>query len=354
MKLSQVRLQNQLKIINRLLARAGFTGKVEPRDLTIIRGDGSDRIFYRIRLSDKGEPAVIAAFPGSKGAKDLSEARAGCLIGKHLYRQGVPVPETLACDEDHGVLLFEDCGDLNLHHHVLNRKDCLGEIDRSYYRAIDGLILLQIEGRKGFDRSFCWDSTKYDMDLMLEKESGYFLSSFCHDYLGLIPDDPGLSVEFQRLARRAARLPNDYLLHRDFQSRNLLVQQEGVRIIDFQGTRFGPLGYDIASLLIDPYVGLTGEQEDRYLEYYISEVEARTAVNREEFREGYYLLALQRSLQILGAFAYLSQIKKKSFFQDHIKPALDKLNRLLRDSRGEDYPGFRRLVERIANYDSMF
>ncbi|MFW5906662.1 MAG: aminoglycoside phosphotransferase family protein [Desulfobia sp.] len=317
-----------------------------PEDLTIIKGDGSDRIFYRIRLAEGDTPAVIAAFPGSKAAKDLSEARAGCLIGKHLYGQGVPVPETLACDGDHGVLLLEDCGDLNLHQ-VVSQNPSPRDIDRLYYRTIDGLILLQIEGRKGFDRSFCWDSVRYDMDLMLEKESGYFLSAFCHDYLGIIPDDPGIFVEFQKLARRASRLPNNYLLHRDFQSRNLLVQKDEVRIIDFQGARFGPLGYDIASLLIDPYVGLTREQEDRYLEYYISEVEAGTAVNRDEFREGYYLLTLQRSLQILGAFAYLSQIKKKEFFQAYINPALDKLNQLLQSNRGRDYPCFRRLVERI-------
>ncbi len=336
---------SHLNIVNDLLSRSGIPGPIPERALVRIAGDGSDRQFYRIEYD---EQPLVAVFPGSETEKDFSEAKSSYLIGKHLYEKGVPVPVIFAYDRDHGVLIVEDCGDLHLHD-VLVDDTSLRDIDRLYQKVIDGLILLQVEGKEGFDREFCWDTSRYDINLMLTRESGYFLSSFCHDYLGLIPDHPEVALEFERLARRAARLPGDYLLHRDFQSRNILVQEKNIRIIDFQGARFGPLGYDLASLLIDPYAGLTFRQEEVFLEYYLNEISTRIAINQQEFRSGYYLLALQRSFQILGAFAYLSQIKGKSFFRKYINPALAKLHSLLGDERGEDYPRLRGLVSDISS-----
>lgn len=336
--------EDHLEIVKNLLSRSFLGGDLSGQDFFRISSDGSDRIFYRVIGRSH---SLIAVFPGSRTQKDLNEAKAGYLIGDHLYRRGVPVPKIFVFDREHDAILFEDCGNLHLHDVLLRQKDYTDDIDGLYHKTIDGLVLFQIEGWKGFDPGFCWDTPRYDMDLMLRRESGYFLSSFCHDYMGIIPADPGLSLEFQRLARRAARLPRDYLLHRDFQSRNILVHQEDIRIIDFQGARFGPLGYDLASLLIDPYAGLSREQQNNFLEYYLSEISARISFNQEEFRDGYYLLALQRNLQILGAFACLTQIKGRKFFQNYINPALHGLYLLLQDIRGEDYPRLRELAGKL-------
>ena len=114
---------------------------------------------------------------------------------------------------------------------------------------------MQVRGAVSFDPKWCWDTPQYDRMLMLERESGYFLQAFWQDLLGM-EEPPGLQEEFFELADRAARIPAGYFLHRDFQSRNIMIHGGEACIIDFQGGRLGPLAYDLASLLIDPYVAL--------------------------------------------------------------------------------------------------
>ena len=154
-----------------------------------------------------------------------------------------------------------------------------------------------------------------------------------------------LEGEFHHLADRVEQEPSDFILHRDFQSRNLMVHEGKIRIIDFQGARLGPLGYDLASLLIDPYVSLPIEFQNDLLSCYLSSLEKYIPIDFERFCKGYYFLALQRNLQILGAFSFLSQKRKKSFFIRYIKPAAESLNRLLQMRQGSAFCCLKNMVE---------
>ncbi|HID70579.1 MAG TPA: hypothetical protein EYP35_09035, partial [Desulfobacterales bacterium] len=185
-----------------------------------------------------------------------------------------------------------------------------------------------IRGAEGFDAAWCWDTPCYDKKLMLERESGYFLRAFWKGLLGR-EEPSGLQEEFVLLAEKAATIPAGFFLHRDFQSRNIMIHREEPCFIDFQGGRPGPLAYDLASLLIDPYVALSDEFQIELLETYLDELERLTEVDRRKFIEEYLLLALHRNLQIVGAFAFLSTERKKVFFSQFIKPALVSLNKLL-------------------------
>lgn len=100
-------------------------------------------------------------------------------------------------------------------------------------------------------------------------------------------------------------------------------------VLLISGGRQGPLGYDLASLLIDPYAALPGIFQEELQELYLDELEKLTVVNRKGFREEYLFLAVQRNLQIIGAFSFLSQQRKKIFFQQFIGPALVSLDKLL-------------------------
>ncbi|MBW2502091.1 MAG: phosphotransferase, partial [Deltaproteobacteria bacterium] len=137
-----------------------------------------------------------------------------------------------------------------------------------------------------------------------------------------------------------------YFLHRDFQSRNLMVTAGEIRIIDFQGGRLGPLGYDLASLLIDPYAGIPAGLQQRLLEHYLEQL-CTYGLDDRAFLKGYKSLALQRNLQILGAFAFLAERKQKSFFRQFIPPAARSLQQLLAGPDGDNYPELRRLSEKI-------
>jgi aminoglycoside/choline kinase family phosphotransferase len=253
----------------------------------------------------------------------------------------VPIPKILAYEEKYGIIVFEDLGDTLLQHEIQKNTD--PEWTRDRYRAVvDILVHMQFAGSEGFDPDWCWDTPRYDRELMLTRESGYFLREFCEGYLGNTRPASGLNEEFQALAERAAREPADFFLHRDFQSRNLMLHNEKIRIIDFQGGRLGPLGYDLAALLIDPYIGLSHHLQDELLSHYIKQIEP-FGIKGEEFSAGYFFLALQRNLQILGAFGYLSQVKKKPFFRQYIRPALESLQERLANPAAADYPCLRKL-----------
>ena len=187
---------------------------------------------------------------------------------------------------------------------------------------------MQVRGAEGFDPNWCWDTPSYDRALMLERESGYFLRAFWQDFLGR-EEPSGLQEEFISLADQATLIPADYFLHRDFQSRNIMLHQDEACFIDFQGGRLGPLGYDLASLLIDPYVSISIDLQDELLELYLDTLEGLIPVDRGTFKEEYLLLALQRNLQIVGAFAFLSKQRKKVFFRQFLPPAIGFLHTLL-------------------------
>lgn len=318
-----------------------------------LAGDGSNRQFYRIRKN--GRDSFLAVLPPHAPGipatpyPGLAEAEAAYHIGRHLHSYGIPVPEIIAFESRSGIILFEDLGDTLLHDKILARDHLAPDIKRYYEEAVGMLVRMQVLAGKGFDPNWCWDSPHYDRQLMLEKESAYFLDTFCRNYLGIKEFPSGLTVEFESLAARAGRQPSVFFLHRDFQSRNLMIHKGKIAVIDFQGARLGPLGYDLASLLIDPYASLSGEHQKELLELYLDILAKYIPLDRCEFAKGYAYLAIQRNLQILGAFAFLYRQRAKPFFGNYIGPALITLARQLAEPTGKDYPCLKGLVKRCLN-----
>ena len=319
-----------LSVIKELLRKTGLTDKKEGTlRITSMSGDGSSRKFWRVASGSKS--LCLAVAPPSDAEKDLAEAHAARSIGLHLLHHGVRVPEQYGWDNESGLLLFEDLGDCKLHEFVMEargKKRLPGTIRPLYTRVVKDLARMQVRGAEGFDTSWCWDTPRYDKNLMLERESGYFLRAFWKGLLG--QEEPqGLQEEFVFLAEKAAAIPAVFFLHRDFQSRNIMIYNNQPCFIDFQGGRPGPLAYDLASLLIDPYVALPDDFQIELLEAYLDELEKLITVDRKKFIEEYLLLALHRNLQIVGAFSFLSTERKKVFFRQYIEPALVSLNKLL-------------------------
>lgn len=310
----------------------------------LMEGDGSQRYFYRLQLSNY--LSVIAVLPGWDSQLGSSEAHSAWHISRHLFKKGVPVPEPLAYDDSSHLILFEDLGDTRLYD-LLKRDGGLrdDQLFSLYRNVIKELVRMQVNGKENFDPAWCWQTSRYDRQLMLERESGYFLQSLCREHFSLDPDPDILLPEFEEIAGRAALAPADYFLHRDFQSRNIMIKDEAVRIIDFQGGRLGPLGYDLASLLIDPYTGISPELQETLYDEYVYELLKKVGYDPLALREEYHYLALQRNLQILGAFAFLAGQRNKTYFAAFIKPALLSMRALLaREERG-NYPVLAGLIE---------
>jgi hypothetical protein len=329
----------------RLLGASWQQGRVRIEPLL---PDGSLRRFCRLVRED-GARAVAAA-PPPDDAAGLREAKAGWQIGRHLFACGVPVPELFGFDEESGLLVCEDLGDLRLHDLVLAEGPASPQVSALYRQTVTELAKMQVWGREHFAPAWCWDTPRYDRQLMLERESGYFLRALCRDLLQLELDEQRLAQEFSALAD-AAQTDASFFLHRDFQSRNIMVQQGRVRFIDYQAGRLGPLAYDLASLLIDPYAALPPDMQEALIEQYLDVLTALIPYSREQFRREYLWLALQRNLQILGAFAFLSRQRGRLFFRPYIKPAL---HSLLAKIPAEEYPCLKSLTERCLNAFATF
>ena len=335
------------EIAVRLAQLAGFAA--DGLALEPLAADGSIRIFSRLRFAD-GRRAILIA-PGEATAAAQKEARAAWLIGRHLAANGAPTPTVYAFDEKSLALLCEDLGTTQLFTaaQALNQNDPLdrAKLSALYQQSISALLTMQLQAAAGFDPHWCCDTPVYDKNLMLERESGYFLRAFWRDLLGQ-EEAAALAEEFRQLAGIAAQAPAVFFLHRDFQSRNIMLHDGRARFIDYQGGRLGPLAYDLASLLIDPYVGLDQLIQQKLFSFYLTELQKRMPVDAEIFHRHFLALAMQRNLQILGAFAFLSQRRGKSFFTAYLQPALTNLNHLLDDGMFSFLPSLKSCARRAA------
>jgi aminoglycoside/choline kinase family phosphotransferase len=305
-----------------------------------LRGDGSERKWYRVCA---GEVSLVLVAHGLHLGDDQCEADSFFAIGRHLEKRGIPVPHIYAYDRPSGGVAMNDLGGLHLQTLVLGARS-QEEIVALYRRVIDILVLMQTEGAKGFDPAFCYESPWYNEDLILEREGRYFVEAFLQGYLGLNTSFADLKEGCEHLAESA--LDPDYVgfLHRDFQSRNILVREDQYFVIDFQGGRLGPLAYDLASLLIDPYVELPEATQERLLEDYQQKLSQVRPLDPARFLRSYRHCAVNRNLQILGAFAFLSKEKGKQEFEAYIPPAVRSLKENIRTIA----PGSCRLLRQIV------
>ncbi len=327
-----------------MLADSWHPERVQVESLT---PDGSLRRFFRMIRSDGSR--VIGIAPPVGDSSGLREASSAWQIGRHLFARGIAVPELYGFDNQNGLLLCEDLGDVRLHELVLEYGTSSEQVVDLYRRSVVWLARMQVRGRENFDCSWCWDTERYDREVMLKRESGYFLQALCRDMLNLVVEEQALQEEFIGLADRAEQADASFFMHRDFQSRNIMVHQERVRFIDFQGGRLGPAPYDLASLLIDPYAALPIQLQDELLNLYLDEFTTLTSYDQQRFKDEYLVLALQRNLQILGAFAFLSKQRTRPFFYQFIKPSLRSLQTLLAKAPPGEYLCLKALTDQCLS-----
>ncbi len=328
----------ELLSANGLLTRVEAENFVNRESCRKVDSDGSTRRFWRVSKKDRS--LCLIAAPAGRGSAELAESRSAWHIGRHLQKKGVVVPELYGWDSTTGVLLFEDLGDSRLHDVAVQKKmqQQAGDVLVAYYhQSLEQLATMQFKGAEDFDESWCWDSPRYDTQVMVERESNYFVNAFWHGLLGH-KVAAGVDNELREIARLASEAPANYFLHRDFQSRNIMIKEGAVRFIDYQAGRLGPLGYDLASLLIDPYCHLPQKFQDELVDFYLKIIAKFFAVGEAEFKKQFILLAFQRNMQIIGAFSFLYKVRKKPFFMDYIKPSLVSLRNRLEDPLFKDYP----------------
>ena len=287
-------------------------------------GDGSHRLFWRVHAPGETSFIAMANPPISEDRK--RENNAYLMIGRHLRKKGVPLPVIHHYDLGEGWFIMEDLGSVNLQQRVLSGNDARP----LYERVLHHLFRLQTLGSKGFDPAWCAQTERYDRTVMLKYESHYFRDAFVKGFLGYEGPLSGLETVFDHLAEKASRADGRFFMHRDFQARNIMVDDEKIGFIDWQGGRPGPPGYDLASLLLDPYVRLPEHLQQQIYETYLEILKNHDPDLVAPFERDYPYLAIQRNLQILGAFSFLSKVMKKTQFTAYIPHAFKTLGDLVR------------------------
>ena len=326
-------------------AEAFGTWDRTPIECRRLHGDGSDRQWFRLTA---GTQHLIMADHGLRMTSDREEVDAYVDIGRHLWACAAAVPRIWSFDRFAGLVFLEDLGDRNLQQAAAGLSEAL-QIGL-YRRVIDRWVDMAVECVKGFDLEWTYQTRQYDRQVIIENECRYFVEAFLRGYLGWDIDFEVLAEEFEDLATETLNAEPFGLMHRDLQSRNIMLQNEKVYFIDFQGARLGPLQYDLASLLIDPYVGLSRSAQRDLLSYCADRIDDRCGIDAAAFQRGYPCCALTRNLQMLGAFSYLSRIKNKTQFETYIPGAVQCLQRRLENdgSIAVPLPKLAQVVNRAA------
>ena len=241
---------------------------------------------------------------------------------------------------------MEDLGDVYLQDAV--SKDREKNHTLTWYRQIIRLLVqMSINAYQDFRPEWAHQTPQYDRSVVLERECRYFVDAFMKGYCGLEADFDTLAAEFGLLADRIMDLAYLGFMHRDFQSRNIMIHADQFYIIDFQAGRIGPVQYDLASLLIDPYVQLPEAIQAKLVSDCLDAYRRNVSCDPRKFAAGYRYCALARNLQILGAFGHLSINKGKTYFKNYIPAALGTLKKVLSDTIGCEFPELKKIVEKI-------
>lgn len=337
---AQVEFGQDLRhVVEEISRTVGFSK--EPPKTEALFADGSERRFFRLR--SRARHAVVLISPRQKD-DGIDENDSYFLIGNHLLRCQVPVPRIYWADLARGVFLLEDLGDFHLQAYA---RRWHGNLFSVYRRVVRLLVELHRRALDGFDSGYCFDSAAYDPAFVYKRELEYFRERFLNGYLGLEIGPEDLRSDFEKIAEAAGDRSRSHVIHRDFQSRNIMIRAQTLRLIDFQGMRFGPPAYDLASVLIDPYVGISYELESKLAALYWVKARKDLDCSFGRFKESYGVLRLCRNFQILGAYGYLGVVRGKQHFLRYIPQAWKQLHFWVNRTDGDRYPAVRSLVNRI-------
>ncbi len=289
-------------------------------EIAPIEKGGSDRRFYRVSCAP-GESLILVKYN-----LERAENRHYVRIAEFLTEHGIAVPKIYFHDPEEGLIWIEDLGESDLFSFHEDSWLARGALYRS---ALDEIAKLHDLPQSE------WSELDGEMPpefnaALYRWEQNYFFENCLGRIFGV---EEGTQRELaslpalKEIADRLAGLPR-VLVHRDFQSQNIIVRAGHTYLIDFQGMRPGLAEYDLASLLFDPYVELLAAEREELCSYYI---ERRSLGPVGQMRNTLRLCAMQRLMQALGAYGFLGLVKGHRHFLAHVPAALDSLRNVVDD-----------------------
>jgi N-acetylmuramate 1-kinase len=318
--------------INRFLRASGLaTDRARVVPLT---GDASDRRYFRIIPAD-GPPFVVALHTSAIEFATLPFANVADL----LQQIPLPVPIILGHSDELGIVALQDLGDVTLQAHL--GTEPLTEHVALYRQAVAFIEVLQRRGAELQSDRHVPYTIAFDVE-KLTWELNFFVKHFIEGFRA----SPLSSSEREAFDTESAAIVEELaaeprvLCHRDYHSRNLMLHDGSLYIIDFQDARMGPDTYDLVSLLRDSYMDIPERQAEDLIAYFQA---LKGRPEDTSFRRRFDLMALQRNLKALGTFGYQTMTRRNTVYIQYIPRTL----RYVRDNL-EKYPRFARLRDVLA------
>ena len=323
---------------NNLIELAKEYFGLQPSGVEPLPKSGSQRRYYRLFVNGKSFIGVYN--------DNLNENQLFINFTLHFGAKKLHVPQIFAISKDGLSYIQEDLGRSMLLDFALNKDNTGGlteEVMHLYRQALVELLRFQFLGGKDLDYSHCLPRPVFDRR-SIYWDLNYFKYCFLR-LTGLVFDEDALENDFDELLNQVCRVPADFFMFRDFQSRNIMVRDSNIWFIDYQGGRKGALHYDVASLLYDAVVGIPEKQREELLLYYISELQHYISIPSSDFLKDYYNFVLIRLLQAMGAFGLRGLYERKQHFIDSILPAINTIYMLFDSGRIEhNYPELKRII----------
>lgn len=286
--------------------------KLAPFRLESASEDASFRRYFRMTPENgEGRTLIVMDAP-----PDKEQLEPFSTIAEQLFDIGLNVPEIIARNVAEGFLLLGDLGTTS-YLEQLNEDT----VDRLYGDALGALAVLQTCGPNSLPA--------YDKELLLT-EMALFRDWFVTKHLNIelnVDEEQLLTCVFEMLADSALEQPQ-VPVHRDYHSRNLMVDSHNPGVIDFQDAVIGPVTYDLVSLLRDCYIAWPEEQVAEWVEGY-HDIALDHGIlrqpNTRQFKKWFDWMGLQRHLKAIGIFARLFHRDGKSGYLKDIPRTLNYL-----------------------------
>jgi aminoglycoside/choline kinase family phosphotransferase len=290
--------------------------KIDP-----IEKGGSDRKFYRIQCPAEQRLILV------KYNLQREENRHYVEIANFLAEHDVRGPKIYFHDADEGLIWIEDLGERDL----FSYRGESWPVRRTYYESaldeVAKLHRLPEEVRGGLKESLPGEFNA----ALYRWEQSYFFENCLGRYFKIDAGKLAPLTALPALDQIAERLASlrRVLIHRDFQSQNILIRDDMAYLIDFQGMRPGLAHYDLASLLFDPYVDLLEGERRELIDYYKQEQAGHGWAVNGDFDETLRFCAMQRLMQALGAYGFLGLVKGHRHFLEYIPAAANSLRSIV-------------------------
>ncbi|MCG5054038.1 MAG: phosphotransferase [Myxococcales bacterium] len=287
-----------------------------------LAGQASTRRYHRVSTTGRPASCVVMELPADD--TKVPEAQYPFLNLHHYLERGAyPVPRIYRSALAQGLIALEDLGDLTLERAVAEAPSA-GHRQALYRQAIALITRLQVLGAARPDPACLAFGRRFDFAL-LRWELDHFREWLLEEGRGVVlpPEDRAqLDAHFDTLAQTLAESPA-VLVHRDFQSRNLMVLEgttgPEIRVIDFQDALLGPRVYDLVALLRDSYLSLPTSEVNEF----IDEFSELTGESAAATRHLFHLQTLQRKLKDAGRFVFIDRKRGNPGFLSAIPLTLE-------------------------------